>query len=208
MRIKRGPSAADEPLPRALAPGSPYFTGEQQAALRRLAASVVAGDGRFAAAARHPAPRRRRASAGIERGAPLQHGHVEAAELSDLVARLDQSALVVQGPPGSGKTWAGAQIAVHLMRQGRRVGVMAPSHKAIHNLLDEIERLRAIEGFEFRGLKKSTASNPESVYDGDCITSSTSSTDALPAAPTTCCWSPARRGCSRARAWRRRSTSC
>ena len=55
-------------------------------------------------------------------------------------AALDASYLFIQGPPGTGKTWTGARIVVDLIRRGRRVGVAATSHKAIHNLLDEIER--------------------------------------------------------------------
>ena len=51
---------------------------------------------------------------------------------------------------------------VDLIRRGRRVGVAATSHKAIHNLLDEIQKTARKEGVAFRGLKKCTAGNPES----------------------------------------------
>ena len=54
--------------------------------------------------------------------------------------------LPMQGPPGTGKTYTGAHIAVALMAKGRRVGVTAPSHKAIHNLLEEIERVARDQG--------------------------------------------------------------
>ena len=72
-------------------------------------------------------------------------------ELKRLVSDLDHSYLFVQGPPGSGKTWTGARLIVHLLRTGKRVGVTATSHKAIHNLLDEVERVAAQEGVDFRG---------------------------------------------------------
>ena len=52
----------------------------------------------------------------------------------------------------------------------RRVGVMAPGHKAIHNLLTEIEKVARSGGVRFRGLKKST-DNPESQYEGELIKS-------------------------------------
>jgi hypothetical protein len=48
---------------------------------------------------------------------------------------------------------------VALMRQGRRVGVTAPSHKAIHNLLEEIERVARDQGFRFRGYKRGDGDN-------------------------------------------------
>ena len=48
------------------------------------------------------------------------------------------SVLPIQGPPGSGKTFTGARMIVELVRQGRRVGITAVSHKAISNLLREV----------------------------------------------------------------------
>ena len=43
--------------------------------------------------------------------------------------------LVVQGPPGTGKTHTAAGCIAELVRRGKRVGVMAVSHRAIVNLL-------------------------------------------------------------------------
>ena len=40
-------------------------------------------------------------------------------------------------------------------------GIAAQSHKAIHNLLSEIERVARDTGVRFKGLKKSSAGNPE-----------------------------------------------
>ena len=54
---------------------------------------------------------------------------------------LDLSHMTVQGPPGTGKTYVGARIILELILQGRRVGVMALSHKAINNLLLAVDTL-------------------------------------------------------------------
>jgi predicted RecB family nuclease len=54
-----------------------------------------------------------------------------------LVTLLDHSALAIQGPPGSGKTSTGALMICELVRQGKRVGITATSHKVITNLLDK-----------------------------------------------------------------------
>ena len=62
-------------------------------------------------------------------------------EQKALVAALDESYLFIQGPPGSGKTWTGARLIVSLIAAGKRVGVAALSHKAINNLLEEVERV-------------------------------------------------------------------
>jgi uncharacterized protein len=78
---------------------------------------------------------------------------------------LEESCLFIQGPPGSGKTWTGAQIALHLLRRGKRVGIAAGSHKAIHNLLHKIEAGAVKQGIEFNGWKKCSNDNPESWFD-------------------------------------------
>jgi uncharacterized protein len=48
--------------------------------------------------------------------------------------------LAIQGPPGSGKTYTGAQMIADLVAKGKRVGVTATGHKVIRNLLDEVAR--------------------------------------------------------------------
>jgi uncharacterized protein len=55
-----------------------------------------------------------------------------------VIADLDRSALPIQGPPGSGKTFTGARMICELVRRGKRVGVTGPSHKVIRNLLDAV----------------------------------------------------------------------
>src|SRR5262249_44774740 len=51
-----------------------------------------------------------------------------------------------------------------LMRAGRRIGVTALSHKAIHKLLEEIESEAARQHFVFRGRKKH--SDEDDAYSG------------------------------------------
>jgi uncharacterized protein len=85
---------------------------------------------------------------------PLEEGPVDLRVLADQVAALDRSALFIQGPPGSGKTYTGGRLAVDLMRRGKRVGVAATSHKAISKLLEEIDEAAGESGFDFRGRQK------------------------------------------------------
>lgn len=51
---------------------------------------------------------------------------------------LDRTTLPIQGPPGAGKTFIGAQMILALVAAGKKVGVTATSHKVIRNLLDEV----------------------------------------------------------------------
>jgi predicted RecB family nuclease len=62
------------------------------------------------------------------------------AVITDLIARLDHSTLCIQGPPGTGKTYRAAAIIVHLLGQGKRIGVTAQSHKVILNLMGAVHR--------------------------------------------------------------------
>ena len=171
LGLKRGPSLDDQPLPRALMPGGPYGTVEQQKALRRLATTLL-GEGAAAPGGRSAAeqilrrdpPRLRGREPGVE---AIDHEGMEIEELKEVVASLEDSYLFVQGPPGSGKTWSGARLVVDLLGRGKRVGITSSSHKVIHNLLGEVEAVAHEEGVGFRGLKKASAGNPESEFDSE-----------------------------------------
>lgn len=88
----------------------------------------------------------------------------------DAVSRLDNSYLIVQGPPGTGKTYTVAHAIVLLLQAGKRIAVASNSHKAINNLLTEVERSAVEANFRFVGGKKATRDKPDQAFDGTCIT--------------------------------------
>ena len=159
LALKRGPSLDDVPLPGALIPGDPYRTDAQEDALMRLGRSLLAGDRRYLALEsvlrREPFDR------------PVQT--IDLGEMEKLVLSLDGGHLVIQGPPGSGKTWTSGRLIARLLAEGKTVGVASTSHKAIHNLLGEVEAAAAERGIEFDGRKKASGGNPESEYEGDVV---------------------------------------
>jgi uncharacterized protein len=151
LTLKRGPKLSGTPLPSAIVAAKPLDTSAHREALGRVAEAVVAGSPRYAAVqalAGRELPR----VCGRERGAAIQT--LDLAEQKALVAALDSSYLFIQGPPGSGKTWTSARLVVSLVGAGKRIGVAATSHKAINNLLAEVERVAAADGVTFKGLKK------------------------------------------------------
>jgi predicted RecB family nuclease len=159
LRLRRGPKLFDVPLPRAVIPGGAWNTKYQRQALMRLGRSVRDGDGRYVAL-----------ETVLRREPPLAGARVQVEtddEMKELVERVEGRHLFVQGPPGSGKTFKGARLILHLLGRGKRVGVAATSHKAIHTLLDEIVEA----GLSVPSLKKCTSGNPESVYDKGTIES-------------------------------------
>jgi predicted RecB family nuclease len=155
VEIKRA-ARATQPLPTALIPGGPYDTRAQRAAVRRFATDVaergLSAGGRFAAL-RAMLLRDLPRTTAREAGASLQPGSFELEDAKRIVAGLDGSCLFIQGPPGSGKTYAAAHLICHLLDAGLRVGVASSSHAAIHNLLCEVEQF-AGETPSWRGVKR------------------------------------------------------
>jgi uncharacterized protein len=124
--------------------------------LRRLAEDIVERGldthGRYGALRqilRGEAP----STSACSRGEALQRGAFDLDQAKRIVEGLEDSYLFIQGPPGSGKTYTGAHLILHLIEQGQRVGVASGSHAAIHNLLTEVEEY-APPGQPFTGLKK------------------------------------------------------
>ena len=155
LGLKRGAKRLDDPLPSAVIAGPPLDTRMQRAALGRIADALIDGTERYQAVCDildRRAPRLRQPAASALQTATL-------AGQQALVAGLDHSYLFVQGPPGSGKTWTGARLIVSLLAVGHRVGVAANSHKAINNLLQEVDAVAVTDGVPLRGLKKGSGAD-------------------------------------------------
>ena len=71
-------------------------------------------------------------------GALVREGESTVDAARRIAVSLDHSVLAIQGPPGAGKTYAGARMICELIRQKKKVGITAVSHKVIRNLLDEV----------------------------------------------------------------------
>jgi predicted RecB family nuclease len=165
--LKRGRSFREVALPLALIPGGPFNTNAQEEALERFGRSVLAGDNAYPALE------------SILRREPFDR-EIQTTDLDEmkaLVRSLDGRHLVIQGPPGSGKTWTSGRLIADLIEHGKTVGVASTSHKAIHKLLDEVEDAAAEIRLDFKGLKKASGGNSESAYDQGHFSSVTESDD-------------------------------
>jgi hypothetical protein len=58
--------------------------------------------------------------------------------ISDFLRSSDGISLVIQGPPGSGKTSCAAEVICNMVRSGLKIGVSANSHLAIDTLLSKV----------------------------------------------------------------------
>lgn len=116
-------------------------------ALQRVAAAVVAdrmeSAGRYRAAwvlLNNEPPR-------LRAGAFAPNAGENAVEFAArVVTQLDGTVLPIQGPPGAGKTFTGAHMICALVGARRRVGVIAPSHSVIDNLLRKVQEEATKQG--------------------------------------------------------------
>ena len=90
-------------------------------------------------------------------------------EIPDVISRLDNSHLFMQGGPGTGKTYQISNAIIELLKKNKKIAVTANSHKVIHNLLERIESIANKQKFIFKGLKMGNPDNEDTYYDGKLI---------------------------------------
>ena len=74
-----------------------------------------------------------------------------------LAPLLDKSYLVVQGPPGSGKTWALARAVIECVIAGQKVGLCAFKHETLKSMVDAI--VEALNDPKISARLKSSSTN-------------------------------------------------
>ncbi len=126
--LKRG-STRDPLAPRGLGPDGPINSVPLRDSIARTAERVLAGEPTLGHAL-------------LRREVPTGMEPLAGEEPKDVVVRvgssLDGQVLAVQGPPGSGKTFAGSALIRALLDRGLRVGVTAQSHSVITHLLEKV----------------------------------------------------------------------
>ncbi|TME30655.1 MAG: TM0106 family RecB-like putative nuclease [Chloroflexi bacterium] len=145
------------PHPTSLIPSQPINAKAQKDALERIGEWVrdngVEGPGPYRAARdfllRRP-PRAGQADGTdlVPPGTPVEGTALR------LVRQLDDTVLPVQGPPGAGKTYLGAEMILELVRAGRQVAITAFTHRALTNLLDTVLDHAQRQGLPVRAVRK------------------------------------------------------
>ena len=114
-----------------MGPGGPLNTKSLREAIQATGEDVLAGRdclGQALVERRVPA------------GTQLREGETTTQAIVRLGLALDGEVLAIQGPPGSGKTTAAAELIRELLDAGKKVGVTATSHAVIGNLLKAVGR--------------------------------------------------------------------
>lgn len=153
---------ADVPKRLSLGPNGPIDSSKVVNAVFAFADSVVAGGAVHEAVEqflRRDPPRLARPVAQapiVAPGSDIVAGCVAA------VRALESSYLYVQGPPGAGKTFSGSHMIAALLADGRRVGVMSNSHKAINHLMSGALDVAVRQRIRVHAMKKSSRGSAES----------------------------------------------
>ena len=166
VTLKRSSGKGELPKELSLMPGGPVNTDPLRDAVWMVARDMATGGNAFphvGAILRRDPPR----LLGRSRAAPI----IEPVDREDpdrlleaskrAVHALDRSWLVIQGPPGAGKTYTTSHLIVSLIRAGKTVGVASNSHKAIDNVLNAIEERLIETGESVRPLGQKKDSGDE-----------------------------------------------
>ncbi|HET9485961.1 MAG TPA: TM0106 family RecB-like putative nuclease [Chryseosolibacter sp.] len=94
-----------------------------------------------------------------------------------IALELERSILPIQGPPGAGKTYAGASMILALLMAKKKVGVTAISHSVIRTMFEKVKELADKEGTRIGFVHKVT----DKTDIADWIVEVTDSTKALAA---------------------------
>jgi len=82
-----------------------------------------------------------------------------------VASNIRSGVLPIQGPPGTGKSYSGARMICTLVKQGKKVGITANSHKVIRNLIDKV-----IESAIEDGIKLNVIQKPKDIEDNkECL---------------------------------------
>jgi uncharacterized protein len=154
IQLKLGPTILSLGDTLSLIPEPPFDDRILRAAIYRYADTIIAGDDCYSAVTsvlKAELPRIQGHKLG---DSIVATGTDSIASAVTAIAGLDRSHLLVQGPPGAGKTFLSATAIVSLLKSGRRVGVAANSHKAVNRLLEEVAIHAQKQGVTLRAVKK------------------------------------------------------
>lgn len=62
-------------------------------------------------------------------------------KVTEKISNLNKSTIIIQGPPGAGKTYTSANVILDLVSKGKRIAVSSNSHKAVDNVLLKLKEL-------------------------------------------------------------------
>ena len=180
IKIKRGKKYGDLPDLLSIGPKGPLTTGNLQASTYRFIDSVIENKKKYNALKDILTKQKTRIK-GIKQQEKIIKTHNYTKEIPNIILNLDNSYIYIQGPPGTGKTFQAANAIIELLKNKKKVGVTANSHKVIHNLLNRIETFAKKINLKISGLKMGKKDDANSFFDGEYIKTSKDDRDYMSA---------------------------
>ena len=180
FKIGNGRSLPKGPI--TIGTGGPVTTDKLEEAVKRYAKSLLTKNSSFESA--YPAVdafllRKLPKITSVKVGNEIITGHVDINEIVNAAAHMDSTYLFLQGPPGAGKTYSGSEIILKLLQDNKKLGVTSNSHKAINNLLKEVDRKSVERGMIFTGYKYSSSGDEDQTINGQNIKDTKRAEDCL-----------------------------
>jgi len=157
VRLKIGANQPPLPDSMSIIPTGPIDAVVLREAVYRFADAIISGTLRYRAIKAVLSRELPRLFPLTANGPLVRKDEDEVNAAIRVISALDESALIIQGPPGAGKTYTASHAILDLIRQGKKVGVSSNSHKAIGNLLAEIVKIGREHGTLVRGVQKCSA---------------------------------------------------
>jgi len=152
LRLKKGPSRKDQ-HPSTVYYIEDFSTRDKEESIIELAQWVVENRidnvdpsyraGRDLLMRTHPRTQ-----------APFLNTDNSLATAMDWALNLDHSILPIQGPPGTGKSFTASKMILQLVKEKKKIGITALSHKVITNLLQKIHEIAVYDGIDVKILQK------------------------------------------------------
>lgn len=79
----------------------------------------------------------------------------------DWSLKLNESILSIQGPPGTGKSYTASNMIIGLIKEKKKIGITALSHKVITGLLEKVQNEANNAGMNIKILQKVGADNED-----------------------------------------------
>jgi uncharacterized protein len=180
FKIGNGRSLPEGPI--TIGTGGPITTDKLEEAVKRYAKSLLSKNSPFEsayAAIDAFLLRKLPTITNVKVGNAIITGHADIDKVVDAAAHMNSTYLFLQGPPGAGKTYSGSEIILKLIQEKKKVGVTSNSHKAINNLLKEVDRKSVERGMVFTGYKYSSSGDEDQTINGQNIKDTKRAEDCL-----------------------------
>jgi predicted RecB family nuclease len=152
LKLKKGPSIAD------VHPSNIFFLSDVPADVKEVSiinfAIWILENGVDSPSLQYKAGRDLLLRKNPETFSPVIQTNDTLEKAIDWAEKLNYSVLPIQGPPGAGKSYTASHMILELVKQKKRIGIAALSHKVITALVEKVYELSFNEGHQLKIIQR------------------------------------------------------